>query len=141
MNIPKMENLNDFMQDRYCVAFMVDLFALGAFVGCVFPDFSDKVKTGNYLLLPASTLEKMLSQVLIYIVFGSICFLLIFWVDAHLARWTVQQGEFFQIHNIVIDKFQYASIYNIITEGTNISVLDKLSFWIIIISVFRSLVY
>jgi len=66
--------------------FSMCLVGLGAFVGSGFSELSSKIKTSNYLLMPASTFEKFLSQFAIRALAGSVIFLVIFWIDAHLAR-------------------------------------------------------
>jgi len=71
---------------RYSNLFIMCLFGLGAFVGSAFSELSSKVKISNYLLVPASTFEKFLGQFTIRFIVGTIIFLVIFWVDAHLAR-------------------------------------------------------
>lgn len=75
-----------FDASNYVTTFMMCLLGLGAFVGSAFSEFSNKVKTSNYLLLPASNFEKFLSQFLIRAIVGTILFLVIFWIDSHLAR-------------------------------------------------------
>lgn len=71
---------------RYSSLFIMCLFGLGAFVGSAFSELSGKVKISNYLLVPASTFEKFLSQFAIRFIAGTIIFLVIFWIDTHLAR-------------------------------------------------------
>jgi len=71
---------------RYSSLFTMCLLGLGAFVGSSFSELSSKIKTSNYLLVPASTLEKFLSQFIIRAIAGTVIFLVIFWVDTHLAR-------------------------------------------------------
>ena len=70
----------------YMSLFIMCLVGLGAFVGSGFSELSSKIKTSNYLLMPASTFEKFLSQFAIRALAGSVIFLVIFWIDAHLAR-------------------------------------------------------
>ena len=70
----------------YMTLFVMCLVGLGAFVGSAFSELSSKIKTSNYLLMPASTLEKFLCQFVIRALVGTVIFLFIFWVDAHLAR-------------------------------------------------------
>lgn len=79
-------NIVQFDRTRYILFFYLSLWGLGAFVGSGFSELSNKVKTSNYLLMPASTFEKFLSQFFIRIVVAMAIFLFIFWVDAHLAR-------------------------------------------------------
>jgi hypothetical protein len=94
----------------YLGAFIMCSFGLGAFIGNAFPDLNDKIKTANYILYPASTFEKVLSQFLMYVVFGSLFFLGMFWIDAHLARWTMFLKESVQTGEYVIGSFKYSMI-------------------------------
>ncbi len=75
-----------FDASRYFNVFIMCLVGLGAFVGSAFSELSSKVKISNYLLLPASTFEKFLCQFIIRAVIGTVIFMFIFWVDAHIAR-------------------------------------------------------
>lgn len=77
---------NIFDSNKYMNIFMVSLVALGALVGSSFPDLGSKVKTANYLLIPASTFEKFTSQFFIRVICGAGIFLVLFWIDARLAR-------------------------------------------------------
>ena len=106
----------EFGASNYVGMFMLGVLALGAFIGNAFPEWNDKIKTGNYLLLPASTFEKLLSQFLIYIVFGTFCFFLLFWIDAHLAQWTALGMESAQERGVVIHDFQFSMLYSQIDE-------------------------
>ena len=101
------------LYNEYTLLFLLSLIGLCLFVGSAFPELNNKVKTGNYLLLPASTFEKIASQFLVYIVFGSILFLLIFWVDAYLAKWTALQMESVQQRGITIEDFHYKGLFEI----------------------------
>ena len=89
-NMPKYVEKNEihyyFGSQRYFQVFIMCLIGLGAFIGSSFSELSNKVKTTNYLLLPASTFEKYLSKFVIHVLAGTILFLIIFWIDAHLAR-------------------------------------------------------
>jgi uncharacterized integral membrane protein len=86
--------------------FYFGLVALAFFIGgSSFPEMNDKIKSSNYLLLPASGFEKVLSQFLIYVVAGILCYLLFFWIDAHLARWTLMHLERFQDQTISVFHF------------------------------------
>jgi hypothetical protein len=91
--------------------FYIGLLQLGAFIGLAFPELSDKIKTGNYLLLPASTFEKLLSQFLVYIVAGSLLFIIFFGVGAHLARWTMLHTEEVISGKMSIDAFSYSAFW------------------------------
>jgi hypothetical protein len=59
---------------------------VGAVVGTAFPELTDKIKTANYLLSPASTLEKFLVQFLIRIGLFVPIALGIFWIAIRLAK-------------------------------------------------------
>ena len=78
-----------FDAQRYTSAFGMCLLGLLAFVGSAFSELSTKIKTSNYLMLPASTFEKILSQFVIYVLAGSAIFVIVFWVDAHLSRYAI----------------------------------------------------
>jgi len=80
------DTIYKFDTSRYFNLFTMCLVGLGAFVGSAFSELSSKVKISNYLLVPASTFEKYLSQFVIRAVVGTAIFLLVFWIDAHLAR-------------------------------------------------------
>jgi hypothetical protein len=73
---------------HYFIAFSICLIGLGLFLGMSFPAFSSKADTQSYLLLPASTFEKYLSQVFIRIILGTGLFFLTFWLAAFLVRST-----------------------------------------------------
>src|ERR1035437_2385025 len=75
-----------FDASRYFDLFIMCLGGLGAFVGSAFSELSSKIKMSNYLLMPASTLEKFLRQFVVRAVVGTVIFLFIFWVDTHIAR-------------------------------------------------------
>ena len=75
-----------FDASRYFDLFIMCLVGLGAFVGSAFSELSSKIKMSNYLLMPASTLEKFLCQFVVRAVVGTVIFLFIFWVDTHIAR-------------------------------------------------------
>lgn len=80
------DSINKYDASRYITLFTICLVGLGAIVGSAFSELSNKVKISNYLLLPASTFEKFLSQFVIRVIAGTVIFLFIFWVDTHLAR-------------------------------------------------------
>ncbi|ADQ79922.1 hypothetical protein Palpr_1783 [Paludibacter propionicigenes WB4] len=75
-----------FDASRYRDLFSMCLVGLGAFVGSGFSELSSKIKTSNYLLMPASTFEKFLCQFVLRVLAGTVIFLAIFWIDVHLAR-------------------------------------------------------
>jgi len=95
----------------YFDIFMMGLLALCLFVGSHSPEFNDKTRAAHYLLLPASTFEKIWTQALIYVVFGIICYLLIFWMDIHLARWTVLSWESVRVNQVDVKPFKYAMLW------------------------------
>jgi hypothetical protein len=62
--------------------------AVLACTGFSFFYFNNKIETANYLLIPASTFEKYLSQFLINVVVFVALSIPMFWIDANLARLT-----------------------------------------------------
>ena len=94
----------------YVQLFIVGLIALGVFVAGSFSDLGSKVKRTSFILLPASTFEKILHPFLIRVVLGLIIFLLFFWVDAHLARMTVANAPSIVLQGLVIEPFSYVQL-------------------------------
>lgn len=86
LTMPKTVGRGVFEGTDYLPAFIICLFALGAFAGMSFPDMNSKIKASKYLLLPSSIFEKYLSQFLVRIVLASLFFMLVFWIDTFLAR-------------------------------------------------------
>lgn len=76
------ESINNF----YMVCFVFFMMAVAVIVGTAFPDFTDKIKTANYLLTPGSTFEKFLVQFLLRIGFFIPIALGIFWIAIRLAK-------------------------------------------------------
>ncbi|GGA80239.1 hypothetical protein GCM10008015_21190 [Flavobacterium palustre] len=76
------ENINN----HYVVCFVFYMMAVGVVVGTAFPDLTDKIKTANYLLSPASTFEKFLVQFLLRIGLFLPIALGIFWIAIRLAK-------------------------------------------------------
>lgn len=70
----------------YLMCFTFYMMAVGVFVGTAFPDFADKLKTGNYLLSPGSVFEKFLLQFLLRIGFFIPIALVVFWIVIRLAK-------------------------------------------------------
>jgi len=101
-----------FDAQRYTTAFGMCLLGLLAFVGSAFSELSTKIKTSNYLMLPASTFEKILSQFVIYFLAGSAIFVIVFWVDAHLARYAIL-SNLKSVYNedLGADKSKYIEVF------------------------------
>lgn len=94
----------------YMNFFIFGLMALGGFVGGSFSDLGSKVKRTSFILLPASTFEKILHPFLIRVVLGIIIYLLFFWVDAHLARMTVANAPSILLKGLIIKPFSYVQL-------------------------------
>jgi hypothetical protein len=94
---------------NYNVAFTFCLMGLLVFITNAFPDLNGTRKSGNYLLLPASTFEKYLAQFLIYIIGGTIAFLLLFWIDTQIMHWVVLST----INNAVVNPFNFSSLFQL----------------------------
>lgn len=125
LNMPRVvyggDMLNDwnrFGSNKYMNIFLASIVGLGALVGSSFPDLGSKVKTSNYLLIPASTFEKFFSQFFIRVICGAAIFLVLFWVDAQLAR-DISVMQMVDVKNNlhyanaerVIEKFNYGMIF------------------------------
>ncbi len=70
----------------YMTSFVFFMMAVGVIIGTAFPDLKDKIKTANYLLTPASTLEKYLVQFVVRIGLFIPIALGIFWIAIRLAK-------------------------------------------------------
>lgn len=89
MSMPKQYPASTFDNNDYMQISAICLLGLGVFIGLSFPEMNNKIKATNYLLLPASTFEKFLVQFTLRFVGGILLFILILWIDAHLARWSI----------------------------------------------------
>ena len=102
-----------FESHHYSQIFQMCLIGLLAFVGSAFSELSSKVKTSNYLLLPASTFEKFLNQFVIYALAGTAIFLIVFWVDAHLARYVALNNlKASNYENLGLEKEKHIEAFN-----------------------------
>lgn len=99
MTLPTKPNYVDYSAQSYLYPFLIVLFGLGGFIGMAFPFLNEKRQLSVYLLTPASTFEKYLSQFLIRFIGGTVIFLLIFYIDAIIAR---------QVALAVLAKFEHA---------------------------------
>ncbi|HLP05466.1 MAG TPA: hypothetical protein VK152_08565 [Paludibacter sp.] len=107
-----------FDDQRYMNIFIASIMALGVWVGSSFPGLGSKVKTANYLLIPSSTFEKFASQFFIRIVCGTAIFLILFWIDAQLARSVsvmqmvdAKTDLHYANAEMVIEKFNYGMVF------------------------------
>jgi len=101
---------NQIQPHGYTTFFIFGLIAMGVFIGSAFSDLGSKVKRTTFLLLPASTFEKILHPFLIRVVLGIVCFLLFFLVDAHLARLTVANTPTILFKGLVLAPFSFERI-------------------------------
>ncbi|MFA9193913.1 hypothetical protein AAGV33_05800 [Flavobacterium sp. FBOR7N2.3] len=79
--------------NNYMICFVFFMMAVGIVVGTAFPDLTDKIKTANYLLSPASTFEKFLAQFLLRMGFFIPIALGIFWIAIRLAKASLIPGD------------------------------------------------
>ena len=86
MTLPKNPDDGNYKAYQYLGPLLITLFSLGGFIGMAFPFLSEKRQLSVYLLTPASTFEKYLSQFLIRFIGGTLIYLLIFYIDAIIAR-------------------------------------------------------
>jgi hypothetical protein len=78
----------------YFITFLVFYFILGAvYSGLSFPAFRSKVKTVDYLMLPASALEKFLYEFITRIIVFIIFMPLIYWIVANIEGAIVHYYE------------------------------------------------
>ena len=91
MTLPTNPDRGDYEAQKYAGAFVITLFGLGGFIGMAFPFLGEKRQMSVYLLTPASTFEKYLSQFLIRFIGGIVIFLSIFYIDAFIARQAAMQ--------------------------------------------------
>lgn len=119
LNFPK--NGGTFDIERY-FPFLVSFifFSLGAWIGSSFPAFNRKNTSRNYLMTPASTFEKYTAQFIGRIIISTIVMLIIFWIDARFARFTVL--HVIKENTTAIDKFSYTALYEKIK-------LDHVVYW------------
>ena len=104
-----------FSIDDHMAFFSLGLLVLLAYIGSSFPFFSNKIKAGNYLMIPASNFEKVLSQFLIYVVAGTILYFLFFKIGAdisRLVRFTYSISITDGVTTPGIQKFDYLHIWN-----------------------------
>ena len=78
---------------NYWMCFAFYMVAVGVIVGTAFPDLSDKIKAGNYLLNPGSTLEKVMLQFLLRIGLFIPIALGLFWIAIRLAKASLTPGD------------------------------------------------
>jgi len=78
--------------------------------GYAFSEFNSKIQTANYLLLPASTLEKFLYQFLVKGTVITILFMLIFWIDARLAVATYPVTYYVDGSPVIFKPFQFSDM-------------------------------
>lgn len=107
----------------YLPFFMMGLAGVGCFIGTGFSELTSKIKTSNYILFPCSVFEKYLVQFLIRFVVCISAFLIIFWIDTHLARLSALRLESIKEQRVEIVSFHYSLLF----QGF-ISWIEKLSF-------------
>jgi hypothetical protein len=107
----------------FLVIFVVTLFTI---IGNAFPDFNNKITTSNYMLLPASTLEKFLSQFLIRVVVMTALFFAIFHLAAWLARSSFSPEERIKAGKQMIEEFSFSAIFVKESLRTKIALLFTL---------------
>lgn len=103
----------------YANQFLVILFGLGAFIGVAFSCFASKTKTTSLLMLPASTFEKYVYPFVFRALVGLLFFVLIYWADAQLARWSLAESKTFVENNYVIVPFQFSMFVNPMNNVSN----------------------
>lgn len=119
-----MSEMNYNIEERfYLPFFMMGLAGVGCFIGTGFPELTSKIKTSNYILFPCSVFEKYLVQFLIRFVVCISAFLIIFWIDAHLARLSALRLNSLKEQGVEIASFQYSILFHDFK-----TLIEKLSF-------------
>lgn len=107
-----MYNGSEYSDTDYYPVIVIGMLGLLFFIGSSFPAFNRSTGTADYLLLPASTFEKYLTQFIIYVVLGTVCYFLILGIDAHLARWTVLARAAVRSEVVEIAPFRYSLLWD-----------------------------
>jgi hypothetical protein len=102
---------------------------LGIIIGNAFPDFNNKITAANYILLPASALEKFLSQFLIRVVLTTSLFVVMYWLDAYLARYCILWTDKASMGGAMIEEFSYSEVFS-----KSITTVSKISIYFTIFS-------
>lgn len=110
---------SDFRGHNYDEYFAFFMLGVGALVGLSFVDLSDKRKIGSYLMLPGSTFEKYMVQFFVRVIVLVPLALLIFWVDARLARFSVLHTDPVFPTKILIEPFDYSHIWQSFGDNTS----------------------
>lgn len=126
----EIDSIKMLTRPNYFQLFIEALLGLAVYIGTTFSDFGNKVKTVNYLMVPASTFEKFLYPLLFRVFFGLVLFTLIFWVDAQLACLTLMNTPSFIEHHYIIIPFQLSILFN-----SSIGVVPNLSSLFAILSI------
>lgn len=111
----------DHFARHYKNAFLLLLVGLIPVLGLSFPTLNSKQSTQSYLMMPNSTFEKYFSQFFLRFFLGGTLFLLIFWIDAYLARAT-----FFYFHEVPVDNVYdgYFRFSNLFSDSNNGDLMD-----------------
>lgn len=116
----------EFISQNYFFPFLLSITVMIYFVGTAFSELRDRIKTQNFLLLPASVFEKFLAQFVIrFVLFLPLMFLL-FFVTTRLAKasfysegkaWNLQSSNYDNI--ILKGEITSASIFNLTNAEIN----------------------
>jgi len=120
-----MSNFRNWDQSDYLVTFAVFFFSLGIIYSSLsFPAFRTKEKSIAYLMLPASTSEKYVFELLTRIVTFILFMPLLFWVVANLEGNVVHHYE----PRLINYKFSFAQAWTEFTKNAPIQGWSKLAF-------------
>lgn len=114
LQMPKSNYYGVFNDNKYAITFITCLIGLAVFLGLSFPGLETKAGAASYLLMPASTFEKFISQFFIRIVIGTAMFFVIFWIDAQLARLTALSALKHIGGSADIKVFEYTDVFTFI---------------------------
>ncbi|MHB9055260.1 MAG: hypothetical protein ACYC2P_03775 [Paludibacteraceae bacterium] len=137
LNMPKGDNMGTFKEQGYLGTFVFFVFALIFYMGSGFRAFNNKTTTRHFLATPVSTFEKYTAEFLFQIVGSIVALLIIFWISAHLARWTalltlITPGS----HSAQIATFNYGDLWKEINSTDNMGLKVILAILISCLSIF-----
>jgi hypothetical protein len=125
MLFQSMSSLKYWDENSYVVTFLLFFFSIGAIYSSLsFPAFRSKERSMSYLMLPASTSEKFIFELLIRIVTFILLLPPLFWVIANLEGAVVHHYK----PEFINYKFSYARGYDKFTNNMAIHGWTKIAF-------------
>lgn len=137
LNMPKGDNMGTFKEQEYFGTFVFFVFALIFYMGTGFRAFNNKTTTRHFLATPVSTFEKYTAEFLFQIVGSIATLLIIFWISAHLARWTALLTLTTPVnHSTQIAILNYGDLWKEINNTANMGLIAIIAILISCLSIF-----